>query len=345
LLALALSACAGVPSSGPTGDVPADYRVLSGWTEDHQRQALPALARSCQWFKSGTNLKDPRLGSVADWRRLCAEAGGLASADDREVRRFFEKWFTPVAVGGGEEGLFTGYYEVELRGSWQRSARFNVPLYRDPGTRPLPERSQIVRGALAGRGLELMWVDDPIGAFFLQIQGSGRVVMNDGSLVGLHYAGQNGHAYYPIGRYLIDQGYATKEQMSLQLIRAWLKEHPDQANRVMDLNPSYVFFKIVPEVGARGAMNLELTPGRSLAIDRQYMPMGAPLWIDLKDAPTPGGTIRRLVLAQDTGGAIKGAVRGDLFWGAGPEAEDAAGVMKARGRYYLLVPRSAAGRL
>lgn len=326
--------------------IAAEFRTLPGWAEDDHAEALAAFHRSCDWLNSQSATRMlGKAGAVGDWKPACAAARGLPAGNREAARQFFEAHFTPVRLGDGDEGLFTGYYEVELNGSWQRTARHTVPIYRMPARakkRGLPTRERIVNGALKGKGLELMWVDDAIEAFFLEIQGSGRVRMADGSVVGLHYAGQNGRRYYPIGRYLIDQGIATPEQVTLPLIRSWLKANPAQANRVMNLNPSYVFFGIRnADVGARGALNTRLTPGRSLAVDPRHVPLGVPLWLEATDAPVPGGALNRLVVAQDTGGAIRGKVRGDLFWGPGTDAADAAGVMKARGRYTMLVPRKA----
>lgn len=353
--ALLVGACAGQttvsgmrdPAHRPSLDqVAPDFRSLAGWAEDDHSQAVPALHRTCWWVDRQPAEKPmgdhPAAGLVGDWRPVCAAARALPAGDPEASRVFFETHFRPVSLTAAEDGLFTGYYEPMLRGSWTRTERFNVPIYRMParGKNGLPSRGRIAAGALAGRGLELLWVDDAIDAFFLEIQGSGRVQMTDGTVIGLGYAGQNGHSYFPIGRYLIDQGYATREEMSLQFIRQWLHANPGEARRVTNLNPSYVFFKIRTEGEPRGARGMELTAGRSLAVDPDFVPLGPPLWLELKEAPVPGGEIRRLVLAQDTGGAIKGAVRGDLFWGSGSEAEAGAGTMKARGRYTMLVPRA-----
>ncbi|CAO3421550.1 murein transglycosylase A [Azospirillum doebereinerae] len=351
-----LAACAGTEAPGgaqrPLAQRPGldqvapDFRTLAGWIDDDHAQAVPAVQRTCGWVKGqppGRALGPLRAaGTTDDWRSICAAARDLPANDPEAARRFFETYFTPVALGSGQDGLFTGYYEIELRGSWTRTERFNVPLYRMParGKRGLPTRARITDGALKGKGLEVMWVDDAVDAFFLEIQGSGRVQMTDGSVVGLGYAGQNGHSYFPIGRHIIDRGDATPDQMSLQLIRRWLKDHPAEAKAVMNLNPSYVFFKQRSDGGPRGARNMELTPGRSLAVDAEHIPLGVPLWLEVREAPVPGGAINRLVMAQDTGGAIKGPVRGDLYWGHGPAAEDGAGVMKARGRYTMLSPRN-----
>ncbi|WP_029006859.1 murein transglycosylase A [Azospirillum halopraeferens] len=329
----------------PLDRIAEEFRPLPGWGEDDHAGALAAFNHTCRWVNAQAPDRqlgsDPRAGTVAQWRPACAVARSLPRDDAEAARTFFESHFTPVSLSTGEDGLFTGYYEPELNGSWTRTARHTVPIYRTP-PRPkggYPSRARIAAGALAGKGLEILWVDDPIGAFFMEIQGSGRVRMTDGTVVGLGYAGQNGHRYFPVGRELIDRGIATPEEMSLQFIRRWMEANPAEAQKLKNLNPSYVFFKLRNDGGARGARNMELTPGRSLAVDPAHVPLGAPLWVELKEAPVPGGEIRRLVVAQDTGGAIKGPVRGDLFWGVGPEAEEGAGLMKARGRYTMLVPR------
>lgn len=359
---LMLAACAGGPPTtynGPTtatlkgqrppsmfvsdDKITPDFRPLSGWGRDDHSQALPALTRSCAKLEARAAGQPIGTGAVAgmsdDWARVCRAARSVPPGDMEAARGYFEASFQPIPLGGGSEGLFTGYYEPTVRGSWTKTGKYRTPLYKAPSAgKGLPERKRIVNGALSGRGLELMWVDDPVDAFFLQIQGSGRAVMSDGSVVELAYAGQNGHPYYPIGRWLLDQGLATKEEMSMPYLRNWLNTHPKDAPELMNRNPSYVFFKIRSGL-AKGAGDMELTPGRSLAVDREYVPMGPPLWIDLHDAPVDGGRIRRLVMAQDTGGAIKGEVRGDLFWGADEEAAIGAGLMKAQGRAFMLVPR------
>lgn len=358
-----LAACAGGPPPGgvstasavvplkgmrdpsqyvPANRINADFRSLEGWGRDNHAEALPAFRRACAWVAQQTPNKplgpSGQAGVMSDWQRACASLARVQDGDMEGARKFFEANFRPMPLGGSDDGLFTGYFEPTLHGSWTRTDRYNVPLYRKPGGGKAPTRARIAAGALAGKGLELLWVDNAIDAFFLEIQGSGRVIMTDGSVVGLGFGGQNGQEYFPIGRYLIDQGYATKEEMSLPFIRHWLMEHPSDAQKVMNLNPSYVFFK-TRDGAPRGARNMELTAGRSLAVDTEYVPIGVPLWIDLTQAPVTGGRIQRLVVAQDTGGAIKGAVRGDLFWGADEDAATAAGVMKARGRYAMLVPR------
>ncbi len=215
--------------------------------------------------------------------------------------------------------------------------------------KPYASRAEIERGALAQRGLELFWVDDAVDAFFLHIQGSGRVRLPDGTVARIGYDGQNGHPYVPIGRLLAERGALPRDEVSMQTIRAWLAAHLGEAAALMEENPSYVFFREIAGPadagGPLGAQGVALTAGRSLAVDRAFLPLGAPIWLDLEDPAEGNGRLRRLVVAQDTGGAIRGPVRGDLFWGFGPQAAERAGMMKDRGTYYILLPHDVAARV
>lgn len=358
LAVLAAAGLFGCTDAGPlrdAGRAAGTAAALPGWDRDSQAEILPALQRSCAWFAGRPPAEalryDTLTGSVADWQPICAAAAGLPAGDSAAVRRFFETWFVAVPVGSGgagESGLFTGYYQPELRGSRQPSAVYRVPIHRPPAAARtggvLPARAAIAAGALDGQGLELLWVDDPVDAFFLQVQGSGRVVLADGAAVQLGYAGNNGRPYSAIGRTLIERGAIPREAMSMQAIRDWLHAHPDQAQDLMNLNERYVFFEPRDGDGPVGAMGVPLTPGRSLAVDRSHLSFGVPLWLDLAGPTVPGGTLRRLVIAQDTGSAITGRVRGDLFWGHGEEAARRAGRMQAQGRYTMLVPRTTLAR-
>ncbi len=343
-----LAACGGnAPSTSRAPSVAADFRPLTGWTDDRVGEALPALLQSCSRVVDRPVVVRASLGQITtssdDWRQICTAARSIPAHNAGAARQFFERWFVPVAVPG--EGLITGYFAPELRGSWRRTETYDTPIYRLPPRRSgrLPPRAQIADGALAGRGLEILWVDDAVDAFFLEIQGSGYARMTDGSRVHLGYAGQNGHRYYAVGRALIDRGETTRENMSMQFIRDWLDRHPDEAQDLMNLNPSFIFFEL-RDGEVRGAQDVPLTAGRSIAVDRDYIPLGLPLWIDLRNAPTGDGRLQRLVVAQDVGGAIRGPVRGDLFWGAGDAAGELAGGMQARGRFHMLVPRSSLAR-
>ncbi|HYC03943.1 MAG TPA: murein transglycosylase A [Azospirillaceae bacterium] len=375
-----LAACS--PAKKPPAEPPparltlttASFQDLPGWARDDQSQALPALARSCDRLlkqpPDRTLGPDGAAGRIADWAAPCAALKQVRAGDPAAARAFFEQWFVPrLAANNGEpDGLFTGYYESQLRGSRTRQGPYQTPLYRKPPElvmvdlgefrehlkgervagkvvdgrlRPYDDRKAIVGGALKGRNLELLYVDDPVEAFFLQVQGSGRVLMDDGSELRIGYDGQNGHPYVAIGRELVARGAMPKEQVSMQSIRAWLAANPGEAAALMDKNPSYVFFRLLEGEGPIGAQGVPLTPGRSLAVDRSFVPYGVPLWLDAEDPVDARARISRLMVAQDTGGAIRGPVRGDVFWGHGRDAEHRAGLMKSKGRYWLLVPRAA----
>ncbi len=359
------------------------FAALPGWTQDDVAAALPAMQRSCRALSRQPSEREaapqvlagtPEATTIADWRRACDGVDGVVP-DPQAVRVFLQERFEPWAVANWlkREGLFTGYYEPLLDGSRQRSRRYSIPLYRPPGDiisvdlgefrdefegrriagrmsggrlRPYHDRAAIDRGALAGRGLELLWLDDPVDAFFLHIQGSGRVRMAGGGMTRVGYAGQNGHAYFAIGRELIARGALTPKTVSMQSIRAWLEANPEAGAEVMRQNASYVFFRrlnVGADEGPMGAQGVPLTPGRSLAVDRRYFPMGAPMWLDASapalDAQAPDEPLQRLMVAQDTGGAIRGPVRGDVYWGSGDEAGERAGRMKNPGRLWVLLPR------
>jgi membrane-bound lytic murein transglycosylase A len=358
---------------------PAGWDDLPGWADDPVAEALPALSRSCARIARLPEDRpvgpDGAYGRAADWRAACAALAAVPPGDGAALRAALLSGFRPWAARnaareeGGETGLFTGYYEPLLRGARAPGGRYAVPLHARPpdlvevelgrfrpamrGERiagrveggrlvPYADRTAIVGGALAGRELELLWVDDPVDAFFLQIQGSGRVELEDGRSVRVGYAGQNGHPYVAIGRELVARGALAREEVSLQSIRAWLAANPGEADAVMALNPSYVFFREIEGEGPLGAEGLPLEPGRSIAVDPRFVAYGTPVWLDAEDPLDPAARVRRLMVAQDTGGAIRGPVRGDVFWGAGDEAEERAGRMRSRGRWWLLLPAGVA---
>jgi membrane-bound lytic murein transglycosylase A len=308
---------------------------------------------------------------MRDWQAACAAAPHAALHNDaRAAKAFFEQWFAPYemrAAGGSAEGLFTGYYEASLRGSRVKGGAYTVPLHKRPADlvmvelgefreelkgqriagrvtdgklKPYEDRARITAGQWPHDDEVLAWVDSATDAFFLEIQGSGVVQMDDGTTMRVGYDGQNGHPYYAIGRELVKRGILPKEKVSMQAIRDWLAENPDQARDMMNLNKSYVFFRELTGGGPLGAENVVLTPARSLAVDNGKMAYGVPVWIDTAPPAEGQARLRRLMVAQDTGGAIRGAVRGDVFFGYGPQAEAQAGVMKSRGRSWLLLPRN-----
>jgi membrane-bound lytic murein transglycosylase A len=330
---------------------------LSGWTEDHIAAAIPAFLKSCARFLRkpddaaiDATAMSADFGRVTDWRVACEIAPSLPLEDDNAARQFFEANFTPLAVSdfGTQDGLFTGYYEIELKGSLTRHGPYQTPIYRKPpdlGSGVRPTRAQIEDGVLASRGLELLWVDDPIDAFFLQIQGSGRVRLDSGGNRRVGYDGQNGHPYVAVGRLLIERGLIPREKMSMSAIRIWMKEHPEAGAMLRRENPSYVFFREIGADGPIGAEGVVLTAERSIAVDRAFIALGIPIWLEADERFAAAEGVHRLLVAQDTGGAIKGPVRGDVFWGTGANAGARAGIMNARGRYYLLLPRGVAVRL
>jgi len=290
-----------------------------------------------------------RFGRIGNWRPICGLAKALAAGDEAAARGFFEQRFVPMAVAdyGVDEGLFTGYFEIELHGSRHRDGRFRTPIYRRPADPTLEtrySRSAIDDGALSRRGLALAWVDDPIGAFFLQIQGSGKIRLGDGTIIRVGYDGQNGRPYVPVGRLLVERGEIARDQLTMVAIRRWMERHPTAGERLRREDPSYVFFRELHGPGPVGAEQVALTPQRSIAVDPAYIPLGVPIWLAAEQRYGSNASLQRLVVAQDTGGAIKGPVRGDLFWGTGTGAGKEAGEMDARGRYFVLLPRSVAAR-
>jgi membrane-bound lytic murein transglycosylase A len=354
-----------------------NFSSLKGWPADDTRGALAAFQRSCRRLLTLPDERslgaDGMAGTVADWRPACQSADAIDGADDEAARRYFQTWFRPVAIRnhGDEIGLFTGYYEPVLRGSRERSERFRFPLYELPAhwlsvdlgefkkdlagqrlvgrvvgnrLRPAESRADIEQGALEGKAKALLWVDDPVDVFFLHIQGSGVVELAEGGRQRVGFAGTNGHAYTAVGRTLIARGEVAQEQMSMQAIRAWLKRNPEQSQALMNENASYVFFRPLQGEAAVGSQGVELTATRSIAVDPKWIALGVPVWLDTyvkeSDEKVMSPTkLRRLFVAQDTGGAIRGVVRGDVFWGTGDAAGETAGVMREYGRYWVFLPR------
>jgi membrane-bound lytic murein transglycosylase A len=370
------------PATVPPPDravlTPAQFGDLPGWSGDRHAEALPALMRSCGRFRKipvdrslGTSVPG---GTIADILPACSAALALPAGDHAAARDFFETWFRPYRVANGDtaDGLFTGYYEIELRGALEADSTYNVPVYRKPRDqvavdlgdfdpalkgrslvgrieggrlKPYYQRRAIQDGALNGRGLELVWLDDPLDAFMLHVQGSGRVRLRDGRTTRIGYAGNNGHAYRSIGQELIRRGELEAHAASWQGIRRWIERNRDEATDLLAVNRRYIFFDEISGDGPVGAQGVALTDGRSLAVDPRFVPLGLPLWLDTLQPGAGEMPLRRLVVAQDTGAAIKGPVRGDLFWGTGDAALEYAGRMRHRGQYYLLLPRRLANRM
>ncbi|MCZ2175766.1 MAG: MltA domain-containing protein [Burkholderiales bacterium] len=335
----------------------ARWEDVKGWGADNLAEAHGALLESC-----GALAKQPA------WREAC-EAARALPAENAALRAFFETRFRPWRVVNPDEsteGLVTGYYEPLLRGSRERSKSFSHAIYGVPddllvvdlgelypelknfrlrgrldGRRVVPywPRAELTPQAPALAGKALLWVADPIELFFLQVQGSGRVELPDGRRVRVGYADQNGHPYQSIGRWLVDKGELKLEDASMQGIQAWARANPKRLNELLNVNPSFVFFRELPDNGGGppGALGVPLTPGRSIAVDPRTVPLGAPVFLATTQ-PASGQPMQRLVLAQDTGGAIKGAVRADFFWGFGAEAGAQAGRMRQKGEMWVLLP-------
>lgn len=328
---------------------PAKFTDLNGWSSDNQAESFRLFNESCTVLENRDNAyRSKEEGAVGDrdnWRRACSAASRLQLPTDDEARQFFEAYFAPVKVEteANKTSLFTGYYEPLLHGSRKRIGPYKTPVYGMPydNEHRTLDRASIEDGGLKGYAPVLLYVDDPILLFFLQVQGSGKVRLTDGSLIGLQYAGQNGYSYVPIGRVLKDAG--ELETVSMQTIRAWLLAHPARMREVMDQNPSYVYFKLSPgDEAAKGAIGLPLTKLRSVAVDDDRAAYGVPTWIDttISEYPTGAQTpLRRLFVSQDTGGALKGPGRGDLFFGRGELEEWQAGNQNARGDVYWLLPK------
>lgn len=343
------------------------FADMPGWTADDPTLALAAFRASCRGIAADSERfsRFTGFGSPDAWVKVCA-----AAAKASDARTFFEANFRAMRASeaGAADGKVTGYYEPELKGSRTRSAAYPAPVYARPGDLvmadpaafrvllrgerlagkviegtlvPYETRAEIEAAGLAGRAEPLLYLPSTVDAFFLQVQGSGRVTLVDGGAVRLNYAAQNGQKYTAIGAALIAEGAIPREKMSMQAIRAWLAANPARASEVMNLNASYVFFRELPlddpALGPPGGEGVALTPGRSLAVDSRLYPYGLPIFVTATG--TGAGDIARLMIAQDTGGAIRGVVRGDIFFGWGDAAEAAAGETNAPANFVVLVPR------
>ena len=338
----------------------AEWNELPGWNEDDPGAVFAAFVGSCR-----------SLERQAHWQPACTSARSLSDKTAPALRAWFEAQFRPWALvnpDGTRSGLITGYYEPILKGSRSGSRGYPYPVFGPPDDLIVVELAEIypelkhlrLRGRLEGRKLvpyysraewvpqeskrsqnALLWIDDPIDLFFMQIQGSGQVQLTDGRRVRLNYADQNGHPYRSIGRWLIERGELKAEQASMQGIKAWARANPARLAELLNTNPSLVFFRELPVEGSgpQGAMGLALTPERSLAVDSRYVPLGAPIWL-ATTRPNSEQALTRLMLAQDTGGAIRDVVRADFYWGSGVDAGNQAGKMRQQGRMWVLMPRS-----
>jgi membrane-bound lytic murein transglycosylase A len=340
---------------------PVEWSAVSFWQDDAAGEAWTAFLQSCS-----------TLVKRSAWQAICAEAAAMPAPDDAAVRAFFERRFQPYQAtqeDGSAEGLVTGYYEPLLKGDRVRTERARYPLYAAPDdlitvdlASVYPELKNLrLRGRLVGnklvpyptrkeielpangngfKGKPIAWAEDPVDLFFLQIQGSGRIELPDGSHLRVGYADQNGHPYQSIGKLLVERGELKLEQASMQGIKDWGARNPDKLPDLLASNPSFVFFRELPNglAGPLGALGVPLTGGRSIAVDPRFIPLGAPVFLATTQPNSPE-PMNKLVMAQDTGGAIRGGVRADFFWGFGDAAGELAGRMKQRGRMWVLLPK------
>ena len=349
----------------PVADVPAPLFIASKWEMLPDWQTLDLSNSQTAFLQSCRVLKNK-----PHWQEVCAQAEHLEISNNTKLREFYEEWFTPYQLlnpDGSEHGTITGYYEPLLKGSRSRTPRFQYPLYAAPndlltidlggiypqlknlrlrgrlqGKRIVPyyNRAEIDAGAEALAGNELFWVENEIESFFLQIQGSGRIELPDGKQVKVGYADHNGHPYVSIGKKLVEAGELKLEEASMQGIKLWAEKNPDRINKLLEQNPSYVFLRELPDnlSAPLGALGVPLTNEYSIAVDPRTIPLGAPVFL-ATTYPNTNMPLNRLMLAQDTGGAIKGAVRADFFWGFGEFAGTQAGKMRQQGRLWVLFPK------
>ena len=360
-LYLLLAGCAVPHLQEDISTLPVQWEDLPGWDADQHAKAVPAFLRGCE-----------KIADNPPWRDICAAAAKLPdNVSDEQARQFFEQHFTPhklLTAEGGDTGLITGYYETLLYGAREPSSRYRYPIYTRPNNmlkielgelypalkkrrvrgrlvadntvHPYYSRAEIDGAAQPLAGNELLWVDDRAALFFLHVNGSGLVQLPDDKIIGVGYADQNGHPYRSIGKLLAEWGEIPLPDINLFSIRQWLDDNPARMDELLNANPSYIFFieREASPIGPTGSLNVPLTPRRSLAIDPTVVFLGSPMWLDA-ESPDGGAPLRRLMIAQDTGGVIKGRVRADFFWGRGEQAKKMAGLMKSRGHLYTLQPQ------
>jgi membrane-bound lytic murein transglycosylase A len=323
---------------------PVAWQQIPGWQEDDLSAAWSAWLESCKAMV--------KRNSTRSWSGVCDRAKTVSGSNPQAVRRYFEDAFQAYAIRsnstGSETGLVTGYYEPIMNGSRVRTARYTVPLYGYPAAwkrnkpNPGPSRAELMDSNLL-RGSELVWVEDPVAAAFMQIQGSGKIKMDDGTVLRFGFAGTNEQPFKSFAQWLLNKGEITRSQATMQGIQSWAKRNPRRVEEMLNANPRFVFFKelpsnVSPDLGPIGALGVPLTAERSIAVDLKAMPLGAPVFI-ATTRPLSKQILRRLVMAQDTGTAIVGGVRADYYWGTGDAAGELAGRMKQDGQMWLLLPK------
>lgn len=357
-LALLLTACLGFSGVANADEKMLVQRVgfssMPGWATDNHVEALDAFLRSCSDFDvrpdGAASGKDQFLAPAIVWKRVCQKAYLIPANDDPGARTFFEREFVPVKLTSdkNDHATLTGYYEPLLNGSRTKVRPYVYPVYGLP-PQPLnvPRAKIDALGYLGGVAPVIVYVDDPVKLFFLHIQGSGIIKTSCGEVIHVGYAGNNSQPYVAIGKVMVDRGYIDKKDVSMQSISAWLYAHPDQMWDIMWQNPSYIFFQEL-QGGPYGSERAQLTANRSLAVDSSYLPLGMPIYVATA-VPRVGGAsytlFRKLMVAQDTGRAITGPMRGDIYFGTGIDAEQVAGRMNAGGDFTLLVPQELYGKM
>lgn len=377
---IALAACeTGHDNATPAPDAgttytPVAFDRLPGWREDTLAEAIPAWRQSCARMAPQPDNKvigsaaGNVAGTVADWRSVCAGLAALPVDDSNALRGFIEANLVPLSVRGSKDdpGLFTGYFEPIIEASRERTPTYSEPIYALPrdhvsvrldafdadlkgrriagrveGGRLVPyhQRGEIEAGAIRENADVLFWARDALDVFILQVQGSGIAALPDGSRTRVGFAGHNGHNYGSVGRWLIERGELSAGRAGWEDIRAWLEANPKIMRNTLAVNRRFIFFREINGDGPTGAAGVTLTAERSMAVDPRHVPLNVPVWLDAEH-PDGNQRLQRLMLAQDTGNAIRGAVRGDFYWGTGRAALDKAGRMKSRGAYYILVPRA-----
>ncbi len=312
------------------------WQALPGWQEDDLSQAWPAWLKSCDALR--------KKSSEVNWRQVCAQASNVSGRDTQAVRKYFESNFQVYEIrtsSGSDTGLITGYYEPVINGSLTRTSTYTVPLYSYPSAwrkskpNPGPTRAELINSGVL-KGSEIAWVQDPVEAASMQIQGSGKIRLEDGKIMQLGFAGTNEQPFKSSAQWLLDRKEITRSEATMQGISQWAKRNPERVNEMLNANPRFVFFK--ETLGTVGALGVSLTSERSIAVDPQAMPLGAPVFL-ATTKPLSNQSLQRLVMAQDTGKAIVGGVRADYYWGSGDSAGEMAGRMKQNGRMWLLLPR------
>jgi membrane-bound lytic murein transglycosylase A len=336
---------------------PLSFSTLAGWTDDDHAVAFDTFLKSCRAIVNGTRAMRSARPFYGALFKVCERAVAAGQLDRDHARAFFENNFKPVRVtpAGQTAGFFTGYYETEVDGSRFPSDEYTIPIYAAPAETVRKhqskafadlDRTRIEDGALAGKELEICYIKNPVDAFFAQIQGSTRVKLDNGKLLRLNYIASNGMPYTPVGKFLIDRGIVSKEEMSMDKIREFMEANPDEGKELRRKNRSFVFFQETP-LGTQdeciGAQGVPLTPGRSLAVDKRIHIYGTPVWIDAElpiESEKPETKFRHLLFAQDTGSAIVGPARADIYFGHGEEISHIAGRIKQNGQFVMLAPRS-----